>query len=197
MGGYIPGDLRMARPAKRTCDYFSHFAGDSKDLYFIETRYGVEGYYFYYRLREFLCQCDDLTYNIECAADVAYFHKYFALDKAKVQEMLDACADNGIIDHDLWYRAQIIWQDDLASILRDAWKGRKDPPPKKPMVEIEEKLSPRVGVSNPINPVFNHINPVSDPINTQRKEENIIVDENKEDKNRGNNMIIDESRFGD
>ena len=26
----------MARPAKRTCDYFSHFAFESKDLYFIE-----------------------------------------------------------------------------------------------------------------------------------------------------------------
>ena len=165
----------MARPAKRTCDYFSHFAGDSKDLYFIETRYGVEGYYFYYRLREFLCQCDDITCRIEYEADLEYLYRYFALDKAKVQEMLDACADNGIIDHNLWYNVQIIWQDDLAAILKDAWKGRKTPPPDKPRVDIEEKLR----VSNPINPVSSYINPVSDPINTQIKGNETKVDDNK------------------
>ena len=182
----------MARPAKRNCDYFPHFVFQDRDLYFIETRFGLEGYYFFYRLREFLCQCDDLTYNIDCEADLAYFYKYFALDKGKVQEMMDACADNGIIDHELWYRTKIIWQDDLASMLKDAWKGRKTPPPEKPMVEIEQKLR----VSNPINPVSSYINPVSHPINTQRKEEDIIVDENREDKNKGNDMIIDDKIFG-
>ena len=179
----------MARPAKRNCDYFPHFVTDSRDLYFIETRYGVEGYYFYYRLREFLCQCDDITYRIEYEADLEYLYRYFALDKAKVQEMIDACADNGIIDHNLWYNAKIIWQDDLASILRDAWKGRTTPPPEKPIAEIENKLR----VSNAINPVSNHINPVSDPINTQRKEEYIIIDKNRTDENRGNNRILEDS----
>ena len=168
----------MARPAKRTCDYFSHFAGDSKDLYFIETRYGVEGYYFYYRLREFLCQCDDIIYKIEYDADLEYLYRYFALDKDKVEEMIDACADNGIIDHNLWYNAKIIWQDDLAAILKDAWKGRKTPPPEKPIVEIENKLR----VSNAINPVSSHINPVSNPINTQIKGNETKVDKNKTNK---------------
>ena len=179
----------MARPAKRTCDYFSHFAGDSKDLYFIETRYGVEGYYFYYRLREFLCKCDDITYRIEYEADLEYLYRYFALDKAKVQEMLDACADNGIIDHNLWYNAKIIWQDDLAAILKDAWKGRKTPPPEKPIVEIENKLR----VSNPINPVSNYINPVSDPINTQIKGNETKVDKNKTKQNKINEIRLDDS----
>ena len=54
--------------------------------------------------------------------------------------MLDACADNGIIDHNLWYQTHIIWQDDLAAILKDAWKGRKTPPPDKPRADIEKKL---------------------------------------------------------
>ena len=179
----------MARPAKRNCDYFPHFVTDSRDLYFIETRYGVEGYYFYYRLREFLCQCDDITYRIEYEADLEYLYRYFALDKAKVQEMLDACADNGIIDHNLWYNVQIIWQDDLAAILKDAWKGRKTPPPDKPRVDIEEKLR----VSNPINPVSSYINPVSDPINTQIKGNETKVDDNKTKQIKKNKIILEDS----
>ena len=108
--------------------------------------------------------------------------------------MMGACADNGIIDQNLWHRSQIIWQDDLASILRDAWKGRKDPPPEKPMVEIEEKLSPRVGVSNTINPVSNHINPVSDPINTQRKEKD---NKRKADESKTKQIIINKNKEND
>ena len=179
----------MARPAKRNCDYFPQFVFQDRDLYFIETRFGLEGYYFYYRLREFLCQCDDITYKIEFETDLEYLYRYFALDKSNVQEMLDACADNGIIDHNLWYNAQIIWQDDLAAILKDAWKGRKTPPPEKPIVEIENKLR----VSNPINPVSTHINPVSNPINTQIKGKENKVDENRTNQIKKNKNILDDS----
>ena len=179
----------MARPAKRNCDYFPHFVTDSRDLYFIETRYGIEGYYFYYRLREFLCQCDDITCRIEYEADLEYLYRYFALDKGKVQEMLDACADNGIIDNNLWYQTQIIWQDDLAAILKDAWKGRKTAPPEKPIVEIENKLR----VSNAINPVLSHINPVSNPINTQIKGNETKVDENKRKQIKKNEIRLEDS----
>ena len=179
----------MARPAKRNCDYFSHFVTHDRDLYCLEMRFGIEGYYFFYTLREFLCGCDDITYNIECEADVEYFYKHFSLDKGKVQEMLDACADNGIIDHNLWYNAQIIWQDDLAAILKDAWKGRKTPPPDKPIVEIEEKLK----VSNPINSVSSYINPVSDPINTQIKGNETKVDNNKTKQIKKNEIRLEDS----
>ena len=179
----------MARPEKRNCDYFPHFVTDSRDLYFIETRFGIDGYYFYYRLREFLCQCDDITYKIEFETDLEYLYRYFALDKSNVQEMLDACADNGIIDHNLWNNAQIIWQDDLAAILKDAWKGRKTPPPEEPIVEIENKLR----VSNAINPVSSHINPVSNPINTQIKGNETKVDKNKTNKNKINKIRLEDS----
>ena len=179
----------MARPAKRNCDYFPHFVSSDRDLYFIETRFGIDGYYFYYRLREFLCQCDDITYKIEFEADLEYLYRYFALDKSNVQGMLAACADNGIIDHNLWYNAKIIWQDDLAAILKDAWKGRKTPPPEKPIVEIENKLR----VSNAINPVSSHINPVSNPINTQIKGNETKGNKNKTKKNKLNEMRLEDS----
>jgi len=179
----------MARPAKRNCDYFPHFVAHERDLYCLETRFGIEGYYFFYTLREFLSNCDNLTYKMEVDADLDYFYKSFALNKERIQEIMAACADNAIIDHDLWYKAKIIWQDDLASILQDAWRGRKDPPPEKPMVDIEQRLTPRSGVSTTINSVSNPINSVSNSINTQRKEKDI---EMKINENKINNTITDE-----
>jgi hypothetical protein len=154
----------MARPSKKNCDYFSHFSEHNRDLFYLERKYGTDGYYFFYILREFLCNCDDIYYQIVSENDADYLYKSFALDKSKVIEMLDDSADNGIIDHLLWYEANIIWQDDLSNILHHAWKGRKNPPPVKPQVGVEN-ITKRT-VSNPINSV-------SDSINTQRKEEDI------------------------
>ena len=194
MGGYLSGGLRMARPAKLNCDYFSHFVKHDRDLDYLIERFSIEGYYFFYTLREFLCDCDNWTYRINNDRDRAYLCKQFSIDKTRVMELMDICAENAIIDYDLWFKVQIIWQSDLAAILKDSWKGRKTPPPEKPMVEIEEKLSPRMGVSNPINPVSNDINPISNPINTQRKGKD---NERIEDESKTKQIIINKNKEDD
>ena len=180
----------MARPAKRNCDYFPHFVDQSRDLYYLETRYGIEGYYFYYRLRELLCKSDELTYRIEFEVDWDYLYKNIAIDKEKVNKMLNASADNGIIDHELWYRAEIIWQDDLASNLTDAWSKRKDGPPNKPVVGVEEKIKTRDGFSDTINPVSNVINTQSKGKNTRMKGKNTKLDKLKD--TRPNTKFIED-----
>ena len=185
MGGYLPGGLRMARPAKLNCDYFPHFVKNERDLDYLIDRFGIEGYYFFYRLREFLCDCDNWTFKVNTDRDMVYMCKQFALDKTRVIELMDICAENSIIDHDLWIKVQIIWQDELASYLQDSWAGRKAPPPEKPMVDFEVKLAN--------NGVSNTINPVSSPINTQRKgkDNKRITDESKTKQNKSNNRKED------
>jgi hypothetical protein len=185
MGGYLPGELRMARPPKLNCDYFPHFVKNERDLDYLIDRFGIEGYYFFYRLRGFLCDCDNWTFKVNTDRDMVYLCKQFALDKTRVIELMDICAENSIIDHDLWIKVQIIWQDELASYLQDSWAGRKAPPPEKPMVDFEVKLAN--------NGVSNTINPVSSPINTQRKgkDNERITDESKTKQNKSNKIKED------
>ncbi len=163
----------MARPSKKNCDYFSHFTEHSRDLFYLERKYGTDGYYFFYTLREFICNCDDIYYQIVSENDADYLYKTFAIDKIEVKKMLDDSADNGIIDYKLWYEAKIIWQDELSNILHDAWKGRKNPPPVKPQVDVENII--KKTVSKPINSV-------SDLIITQRKGKDIKIKNIKEEK---------------
>ena len=72
----------------------------------------------------------------------------------------------------------------LASNLTDAWRNRKKGPPNKPVVEVEEKIKTRDGFSDTINPVYN-------PINTQRKGENT---KRKGNENKTNNNKLKETR---
>ena len=175
----------MARPAKINCDYFPHFVKHDRDLDYLIERFGIEGYYFFYRLREFLCDCDNWTYSINTEPDIVYLCKQFSIDKTRVMELMDISAENGIIDHDLWFEVQIIWQDELAPILKDSWKGRKTPPPEKPILDIEVKLSNN-GVSNTINPIYNPINTQrkgkdNERIENESKTDQIIINKNKDD----------------
>jgi len=148
-------------------------------------KFGIEGYCFFYILREFLCNCDDIHYKIEDKSDLDYLYKEFPIDKSKVMKMLETCADSGIIDPQLWYEANIIWQDDLSNILHDAWNGRKNPPPVKPQVDVEN-ITKRT-VSHPINSV-------SDSINTQRKGKDIKVENIKEEKITLNDIKRDDTK---
>ena len=186
MGGYLPGGLRMARPAKINCDYFPHFVKYDRDLDYLIERFGIEGYYFFYRLREFLCDCDNWTYRINTDPDIVYLCKQFSIDRTRVLELMDISAQNGIIDHDLWFEVQIIWQDELAPILKDSWKGRKTPPPEKPILDIEVKLAN--------NGVSNAINPISNPINTQRK---VKDNERIENESKTDQIIINKNKDKD
>jgi len=187
----------MARPAKLYCDYFSHFVKHSRELDHLIERFGTEGYYFFYRLREFLCDCDNWTYKIEADVDLAFFCKQFSLEKQLVLELIDVCANIGIIDHELWSRMQILWQDELALYLNDAWKGRKAPPPVKPIVEIEEILSSRVEVSKSVNLVSDPENPFHRPENTQRKVKDNKVENSKIDESKLNYTIGDGDKTTD
>jgi hypothetical protein len=127
----------MARPLKRTCDYFPHFARHDRSLYPLESQFGTEGYYFFYCLMEFLCLEDDITYKVYTKSDLNYFYQHFALEKDKVDQMLKVCSDNGIIDSELWSKAKIIWMAELSNKLADAWEGRKDGAPSKPILGYE------------------------------------------------------------
>ena len=181
----------MARPAKINCDYFSHFVKHDRDLDYLIERFGIEGYYFFYRLREFLCDCDNWVFKANTDRDMAYLCKQFALDKSRVEELIDICAENAIIDHDLWFELQIIWQDDLAAILKDAWKGRKTPYPEKPNVEFELKLLNFEGVSGTINPVSNPINTQRKGKDTKRKGNDNKTNDNKLKETRPNTKFIE------
>lgn len=51
----------MARPRKNTADYFSHDAFASQDLKIkkLESKYGIAGYGFYFKMLELLCSNED------------------------------------------------------------------------------------------------------------------------------------------
>ena len=123
----------MARPRKQTVDYFPHDAGASngKTLYIIESKYGNDGYAFWFKLLERLASTPGHVYD--CRNPAAW---EFLLAKTHVSEdiglsILSLLAELDAIDSELWAE-KVIWVQHLVDNVADVYANRKCLLPQKP-----------------------------------------------------------------
>ena len=76
------------RPEKYTVSYFPHYTKDSKTLFIIENKFGAEGYMFWYKLLEFLCNQNGLYYDCKENGSFDYLSAKTRLSSEKAMEIL-------------------------------------------------------------------------------------------------------------
>ena len=121
----------MARPPKRTVDYFPHFVHHKKTLFILEETFGNDGYVFWFKLLELLGASDGHSYNLRTDSELKYLAAYTKLSEEKVIEILDMLSTLGAIDKELW-EGKIIWCQKFVDNIADAYKNRVTDLPSKP-----------------------------------------------------------------
>lgn len=124
----------MGRPRKQTADYFPHFVADGRTKFVLEDGWGNDGYAFWFKLLELLCKSDGHYYNCAENGNKRYLTALTKVDDAKADAILEALAEMGKIDRELWEQAQVIWCQNLVDNLADMYSKRTDGIPKKPFV---------------------------------------------------------------
>lgn len=123
----------MARPQKRTVNYFPHYVtGSRKTLYILESKFGIQGYYFWFRLLELLAMTEGHAYHYTDACDIEYLLSYTKTDSGTADNILGTLANLEAIDKELWNEARIIWSQNFVDGVKDAYKKRVDQLPQKP-----------------------------------------------------------------
>ena len=158
----------MARPIKNTVDYFPHIIQNGKTIFILESKYGNDGYAFWFKLLELLGSSHNQVYDYNNPADWE-----FLLAKTKVSEemansILKTLADLEAIDKEL-LKKKLIWCENFIKGIEDVYKRRKVDIPKKP-------------VNDNIKPVSVDINPVNDNKNRQSKVKYIKVNKSNKEK---------------
>ena len=125
----------MGRPRKQTADYFPHYVADSRTKFVLEDGWGNDGYAFWFKLLELLCKSDGHYYSCGENGNKRYLMALTKVDEDKADAILEALADMGKIDRELWEQAQVIWCQNLVDNLADMYSKRTDGMPKKPSVE--------------------------------------------------------------
>jgi len=162
----IKGRERMARPSKKTVDYFPHYVNTSekKTLYILESKFGIVAYAFWFKLLEILGSSPGHYFHFDNPAEWQ-----FLMAKTKVsddigRQILDELALLEAIDKDL-YEGKCIWSNNFVDGLSEVYRRRQLPLPQKP--SLNSQKPPHYGVIDGNNlPKAK----VSTDENTQREE---------------------------
>lgn len=125
----------MARPRKQTAEYFPHYVDEGKTKYILESRWGNDGYAFWFKLLEILCKNNGHYYDCSSATNKMYLSAYMKLPEETVDEIIGSLIELGNIDRELWEKRQIIWCQSLVDNLQTLYAKRAEPTPKRPEPE--------------------------------------------------------------
>ena len=124
----------MARAKKIGVDYYSHDVGAQKKqtVKALRSRFGNDGYAFWFILLELLGERDGLYMDCSDEATWIYLCTEVMIDEERVTEMLNFLGRLGAIDKDLWAVDKIIWCQNFTDRLAGVFEKRKLTKPEKP-----------------------------------------------------------------
>lgn len=123
----------MGRHRSQTVEYFPHdtTASVGKTLTIIQSRFGVLGYAFWFKLLEWLGRSSNHFYNAQNSDDLEFLCRDCGADEISGPEILQKLADLNAIDKTLWEH-RVIWSDNFVTRIADVYKKRQVPLPTKP-----------------------------------------------------------------
>lgn len=135
----------MARPQKQTVDYYPHEAVSGKTILIIETNFGNDGYAFFHKLLEYLCDSDGHFIDCTEPGEWEYLLAKTRVNSDVALKIINLLVDLNKLDGDLWKKG-ILWYQALVDNIADVYKNRKKPIPSKP--DITNKKDVSIGRNN-------------------------------------------------
>ena len=113
----------MARPERKTVDYFPHYISDGKKMFYIEQKYGNDGYASWFKILESLASTDDHFLNLNSQMDLLFLSAKCRVDDVKLLAILNDLSMLGEIDEFLWMN-KIVYSHKFVESIQDAYTRR-------------------------------------------------------------------------
>jgi len=138
----------MARPIKNTVDYFPHIVNHGKTIFILESKFGNDGYAFWFKLLELLGSSHNQVYDYRNPPEWEFLLAKTKVSEEKATEILKTLSEVGAIDKELWGE-KVIWCENFVKGIEDVYKKRRNESPKKPSLRSGNPSTPVVsGVDN-------------------------------------------------
>lgn len=121
----------MARPNKQTVDYFPHYVKSGRTVYILESRFGNDGYAFWFKLLEILCESDGQVFDCGNPTNWEFLLAKTHVSGVSAEKILTTLVNLGKIDAELW-KKRVIWVQNLIDHLANVYDRRKQRMPQKP-----------------------------------------------------------------
>jgi len=115
----------MSRPEKNTVEYFPHYISDGKKMFFIEHKYGNDGYSVWFKLLETLASTERHFLNLNSESDLMFLSAKCRVEESVLISILNDLAKLGEINNIAWDN-KIVWSDKFIESLGEAYKRRNN-----------------------------------------------------------------------
>lgn len=139
----------MARPTKETVDYYPHFVKGGRTIFILESRYGNDGYAFWFKLLEILGDAEGHYYDCSIPNNWAYLLAKTRCSEDTAKDIINTLLALGKIDSKLWESKQVIWCQHFVDNVSSVYKMRHAEIPTAPTFSDDKPQG--VSVSNKEN----------------------------------------------
>ncbi len=143
----------MGRKRKQIAGYFPHYIHGGRTISLLEKQWGNDGYAFWFKLLEYLCDCDGFYYDCSKVVAIERLAINASVSTEVVTEILNLLSEMGNIDKPLWEQKKIIWCQALVDNLQRLYSittRKAVDMPTKPLLDEEH---PQVSSEPPQKPL--------------------------------------------
>lgn len=137
----------MGRPTKETVDYYPHFVKGGRTIFILESKYGNDGYAFWFKLLEILGDAEGHYYDCSVPNNWAYILAKTRCSEDTAKDIINTLLTLGKIDSELWESKQVIWCQHFVDNLSSVYKRRNIESPIKPSFRSEKPQETSVSVN--------------------------------------------------
>ena len=136
----------MGRRGKVKVDYFPHVTQTGMTMDILQSRWGNDGYAFWFKLLELLGNAQGFCYHCNSAPEWEYLLARTRVTAEVATAILDKLAEIEAIDAELW-REKWVWSDNFVAGVAPAFEKRKGELPQKPDFRSRNHGDSRISVT--------------------------------------------------
>lgn len=115
----------MGRYEKKTVEYFPHMISSGKKMFFIENKYGNDGYATWFKILEKLSETENHFLNLNQDEEIIYLASKCRVSEERLLAIINDLSRVGAFNKNLW-ELKIIWCQKFIDEIQEAYIRRNN-----------------------------------------------------------------------
>ena len=144
----------MARAQKNTVDYFPFLCKEGKSMFYIENKYGNDGFAAWIKILRQMATTNYHYLNLNLQEDWMFLAAKCRVSEQILLDIINDLCRLGEFDDDLWCNNKILVSGKFLENIADAYKKRSTKPPSLPdirshLLGLRVLITPDNGINTP------------------------------------------------
>ena len=116
----------MARPEKNNVEYFPFLCKEGKGMYYIENKYGNDGFATWIKILRQLAVTNYHYLNLSDKVEMMFLASKCKVSEEALESIINDLCDLDEFDKNLWIENKIIWSEKFIEHIKEAYLKRKN-----------------------------------------------------------------------